>query len=183
MTAYPNRLLQRITAPAAEPLSLSETKLYLRVDASDEDSLISNFISAARQVAEDYINISFINQSWKIGLDDYANFEVILPRGPVNSITSVKSITKTGVETTISSTSYHLNAASDRLCFDALVTGHRVEIVYATGFGADASDVPEALRQALLAHVAALYEMRGEGSVALPEQTKSIYTAYKTIKV
>src|SRR5688500_13257611 len=34
-----NRLLSRITAPAAEPLTLSETNSYLRVDHTDEDSL------------------------------------------------------------------------------------------------------------------------------------------------
>ena len=44
--------LQLVTPPAEEPVSLSDAKLHLRVDFTDDDALILAFIVAARQHSE-----------------------------------------------------------------------------------------------------------------------------------
>ncbi|MEQ1790660.1 MAG: head-tail connector protein, partial [Rickettsiales bacterium] len=60
------RLLERISAPATEPITLAEAKLYLRVDSSSEDNLITDLIVAARMSAEAWLKNSLISQSWKL---------------------------------------------------------------------------------------------------------------------
>jgi len=40
------------TAPASEPITLAEAKLYLRVDTTADDALITALITAARETVE-----------------------------------------------------------------------------------------------------------------------------------
>lgn len=49
--------------PVAEPLSLDETKLHLRVDHDFEDTLIESMIQAAREYCEQFARRSFITQT------------------------------------------------------------------------------------------------------------------------
>jgi len=179
MSEFSSRLLQLQSAPSVEPLILAETKLFLRVDGSTEDTLITDLIVAARQLAEEYLRRSLVQQSWKLVFDDAAPVETLLPRRPIISITSVTSIARDGTQTTIDSDIYYLNAAKDSLVFDAQVTGHQVEVIYAAGYG-NAADVPGAIRQGLLNHVAALYDGRVFGR-EIPGITRALYDSYREV--
>ena len=55
--------LTLITAPALEPITLSEAKLHLRVEHSVDDTLISVFITAARERASSAIQHFFLRNS------------------------------------------------------------------------------------------------------------------------
>jgi uncharacterized phiE125 gp8 family phage protein len=59
------------TAPSVEPLSLAEGKLFLRVDASDDDALISALIKTARRFVENYTGKALITQAWTLWLDRF----------------------------------------------------------------------------------------------------------------
>ena len=52
------------TAPAVEPISLAEAKAHLRLDASDEDALLTALITAARMFVERTLGVALITQSW-----------------------------------------------------------------------------------------------------------------------
>lgn len=178
-----SRLLARITAPAGEPLSLSETKLYLRVDHDDEDTLISDLIVAARMTAEDWLRRSLMSQAWKLVYDDYLPEIVQLPMGPVNDITSVTVLNRDATSQSVSSSTYYLNAAMNCLIFDSPVLGFMVELAYTTGYG-DADVVPAPIKQGLLSHIAALYDNRGEdGAMTLPEQTLRLYMPFREVRL
>ena len=51
MRAFLLSLLWLLAGPALEPLTLDETRLWLRLDASDEDQLVVALIRAARASA------------------------------------------------------------------------------------------------------------------------------------
>ena len=176
-----SHLLERRVEPGSEPLSLAEAKLFLRVDGSSEDSLITDMIAAVREAAEEYLRKSLITQSWAVTYDDYAPACTPLPKGPVQSVESVKSLTRAGTETTVDSDIYHLNAARDRLHFDSIVMGHEVEIVYEAGYG-DANDVPGAIRQGMLGHLAALYDNRIEG-IKIPASSIELYKPHRQVRI
>jgi uncharacterized phiE125 gp8 family phage protein len=179
MTGYKARRVVRSADPASEPISLSEAKTFLRIDGTDEDALITEMISAARIAAEEQTGKSLISQSWQVMYDDCPPPVVPLAHGPVQSVTSVKSIAENVSETVIAATSYHLNALQE-LVFESVPSGHQIVIEYVAGFGA-ASDVPANLVQGVLLHVANLYEHRD--SMTPPLASMLHYSAHREVRL
>jgi len=178
-----NRFLQRITDPASEPLTLSDTKLYLRVDNTDDDTLITNLITAARMIAENWLRRSLITQSWKLAYDLGIPESIWLPMGPVTSLTSVVLVNMDSTTQTIDSSTYWLNAAQNALIMFGCLIGFRIEITYTAGY-ADADNVPMPIKQGMLAHIAAMYDNRGDaGDDVLPAQSVGLYTPYREIRL
>jgi hypothetical protein len=122
--------LKLVTAPAAEPVTLNEVKAYLRIDGSDEDTMLTTFISVARQSIEDYLNRKMITQTWDLWLDNFGSelmFDSLIPDGvtdgklseylkvdraidipiyPLQSVTYLKTYDDAGTDTTMSSGDY-----------------------------------------------------------------------------
>jgi hypothetical protein len=55
----------------AEPVTLAEAKLHLRIDNTDDDDLISALITTARRWAEDYCDRTFIVSFYTLSLDSF----------------------------------------------------------------------------------------------------------------
>jgi uncharacterized phiE125 gp8 family phage protein len=72
-----------------EPVNPTEAKNWLKIDVTDDDDLITELITAARQQCEHYVKMSFITRTVKARvLNDQNNIE--LPYGPVVSVSQVK---------------------------------------------------------------------------------------------
>lgn len=183
MTTFPDRLLTQAAAPAIEPVTLAETKLFLRVDSADEDALITSLIAAARMAAEEYTRRSFITQSWKLAMGGGTPSAVRLPRGPVQSVASVTAYDQAGGATVISSGVYRLDASKELLVFDSLIAAWQVEVVYVAGYGAAAATVPQPLRQGMLGHIAQLYDRRGDAQWPLPMDVTALYAPFREVGV
>lgn len=162
-------------------MSLTDTKLFLRVDGDTENALISRCITAARRAAELHTRRSFLTQSWKLAFDDYAPARVTLLRGPVQAIVSVKLIARDATETLVSSSTYYLSGGKDTVIFNTPLLGNVVEVTYSAGYG-DAAALPEELKQGMLAHIAALYEQR-TGLAPLPPASIMLYEPYRVVRV
>jgi len=70
------------TAPAVEPVTLTEAKQHLRVDIDDDDTYIEALIVAARQYAEEYLDRALISQQLAMRMDTFP-YEFELPRPPM----------------------------------------------------------------------------------------------------
>lgn len=168
----------RTAAPGTEPIALSDAKAFLRVSGSNDDTLITRLIVTAREAAESFLQRSLITQSWKLSYDDYAPSCIMLPRGPVQSITSVTMIALDGSQTTVASGNYRLNAGKEILIMDSPLVSYIVEVVYVTGYGSSAATVPSPIVQGMYAHIAEMYEKRVDG-MPISTATKNLYQPYR----
>ena len=131
-----------VTAPTAEPLSLAEAKLHLRVDGTADDTLIPPRISSARQYVEDFTGRDLVDQSHKLLLDAFPSW-VELPGSPLVSVTSVTYIDENGATQTAAASLYDVDITTEpgtlRLAFDQTwpstrSTPNAVTINYDTGY-------------------------------------------------
>lgn len=169
--------LKLITPPAAEPVTLAEAKVQCRVDAdiTTDDALLTGLIAAAREACEHELGRALIDQEWERTLDVFPCSGIALGMPPVSAIGSITYLDADGAEQVMDSSAYTLDSASDSEAFalpaagtDWPTTGdylNAVRVRFTCGFGADAADVPQAIRAWILLKVAALY-VGGEGADA-----------------
>jgi hypothetical protein len=74
--------LQLVSGPTSEPLTLEDAKQHLRVDFTEDDSLILSLISAAREVVEGKLRRSVFSQQWQMTLDQFPYTTQILTHSP-----------------------------------------------------------------------------------------------------
>ena len=81
----------------AEPITLVEAKLHLRVDISEDDSLITSLIVSARELCEAW-TWRKVSTGTLIQFCDFfpANGIIIIDRPPLASVTSIEYIDTNG---------------------------------------------------------------------------------------
>lgn len=168
------------TAPAIEPITLNELKLFARIDGTDEDILLTQFISAARQAAEEYLRRALITQTIRASLDFWPDNGLLeLPRPPLQSITQIATRTEAGVLTVFTSTYYYAVTESDpgyvqiKQDYEYPVNYERdkagIIVDYVAGYGDRSQDVPAQIRMALMLWATSIYENRVVSSDPPPE--------------
>lgn len=181
-----------ITPPASEPISLAEAKLFLRVDHTAEDSVITMLIVAAREAVEAACGRAMINRRVRESLDIWRRDAVngaVLGVGPVTSVVAVRLLADNGAQSVIDPERYRLEGAGDRprLVFATglpatLRSAGGIEIEYEAGFAAAPAEVPVALRIAALQVIANLYEAR-QGGTALPEGARALAKPFAPLRL
>ncbi len=122
-----------------------------------------------------------------------------LPIAPLQSVTSIKTFSSDNTETTYDSSNYFLDTTSvlgriirnsGSLWPTALRTRNAIEIVYVTGYGASATAVPGALKQAVLQLAGHWYENRefvkeqsDMNQAATPMHVQRIINQWKVMKL
>lgn len=106
------------TAPTEEPVSLDEAKLHLRVDHTEEDTLIAQCIAAAARWAEDRAGVSLTTRVLQLALDafpipgDRGYPAILLPAPPIDEAedVTVTYVDSAGANQTLSAADYVLDA-------------------------------------------------------------------------
>ncbi len=185
-------------APAAEPISLAEAKAHLRVDADDEDALLSSLIVTARAFVEKALARALITQDWSLYLDNWPRGGTIaLPIAPVQEVTAVRVYDSGDMPTDVDEESYSADTVSDpaRLLLSAgglqmlparLLNPY--EVAFTAGYGDEADDVPEPIRHALKLLIAHWFENRepvvlGEAPQEVPATVASLLLPYRRVRL
>lgn len=181
-----NYFLEVLTPPTTTPISLSEAKEYLKIASSltADDAVITNIIESAIEVAEKFINQSFIHRTYKITLDDVSSCKIILPRPPISAINSVKAISNSGTETIIDSSLYKISADKKSLELQTFIN-NKIEIEYIAGFSANSDDIPADIKQAILCLIADIYESKipNDNSPIFGQRAEKILQRYREVRV
>jgi uncharacterized phiE125 gp8 family phage protein len=157
-------------APLAEPVSLAEAKLQVRVSHNTEDALLTSYILTARRLCEQIARRTFMEREYTGQLDDWPlDGEIVLPYPPLVSVDAITYTDDDSTVHTLDSALYAVDTHSD----DGRIVLRRgsqwptarlddvgaIEIVWTAGYE-DADDVPEEYKQAILLLVGHFYENR-----------------------
>jgi len=196
------------TAQTDNAITLAELKAYLKVDSSDDDTVLGIIKQAVDSWAKEYTGRTLCTTTYQLFIDDladqniplqegiydgvdmnYAKNHIILPFSPVASISHVKYYSDDDTATTWATTNYRLDNASvpSRFCLKRNIsypTGLRptngFEIQYVAGYGG-ASNVPQQIKQACLLYGTYLFEHRGDSmqSIKAPLSATQLLTPYR----
>jgi uncharacterized phiE125 gp8 family phage protein len=165
-----NRVFSITSGPAVEPVTTDEVKLFARIDGSEEDSLISSFITAVRGAIEQYTWRALIEQSWRMSIDWWPGIEVELPRAPLLSVDGVYTVDEEDTRTEYDADNYYVmtvaepgklvikDGATPPTNEDRQVGGFQID--FTCGYGSVATLVPEQLKLAIKMWATVVYETR-----------------------
>lgn len=167
--------LTRTVAPAVTPVSLSETKLACRIDASVDDALVTAYLNSAVEQLEGtakgdkgILGRALLTQTWQLHLDDFPAGDCFtLPKPPLQSVTSIQYYATDGTLTTLSTDVYQVDTVAEpaRVMLKLGQTWPTVElqrlnavvVTFVAGYG-NASAVPESLKAAIYLLVQKAYD-------------------------
>lgn len=169
--------LSLVTGPTVWPVTEDEIKANALIDIDDGDTWVESRIKSATQLCEVFLKRSFCTTSWRLSLDRFPN-EFYLPRPPLISVASIKYLDLDGVQQTLASNQYTVDAYSEpgRItpAYNVSWPTHRdhtnsIEVLYSAGYGAAAA-VPQSIKDAIIFTVTQWHENRGdEGDKTLTE--------------
>lgn len=186
-----------LTGPAAEPVTLAEAKLFLRVEHDDEDDLIEALIAGSRIHVEAQTHRALITQTWRLVRDTWPdNGRLGVLPVPLASLVAARTYDAAGTAHTFDTAVFTLDKASAPALLSfapgALPVPGRtvagIEVDVTVGYGTTAASVPEPLRQAIRLLTAHWYENRGlvaagGGAAVLPASVAALIAPYRVLSL
>lgn len=181
--------LTLITQPVSFPVTLAEAKAHCRVEDAAEDATLVGLVAAATDYVEQYTGKAIVSQTWRLTLDKFSD-SILLPKNPIQSVSSVKYYDAIGDIQTLSTEYYTADTASDPAWIvlnadqtwpDTFDGVNAVRIEFVAGY----TTVPPPIKHAILMLVAQWYDHRAAVSdkamVAVPHAVEALLTNYRNL--
>ena len=154
--------LSLATAPTSEPITLAEAKKHCEIGAevNHHDEHLERLIQAARVYVENFTGRQICTATWDLYADSWPadSLAIYLPKGPIQSVSSITYVDENGATQTWSSANYTLSSSREpavvRLAYQATWPAYRfqpdsIRVRFVAGYGAAAA-VPMGIKQAVL---------------------------------
>lgn len=184
------------TGPATTAISLAEAKAFLRVDSDydDDDAYITSLIGVATNVVEQFTRRRLITQTYNIYYDEFPPY-MDLQVGNVASVTHVKYYDTDNTLQTLDTSEYDVDIrvkpgriyqAEDGNFPNTYERANSVEVEFVVGSAA--SDVEDAIKQAMYIVIGRYYENRqdvvmGTQVNELPLMVEHLLTPYRLLEL
>lgn len=188
-------MLKVITAPAFEPVSLSEAKNHLKVDNDADDALITLYITAAREHCEDYLNMALPIATFEQSFDRFPvthrarthlgpvnRTEFELWRSPLIAVSQVTYRDNSGDDQTLAAGVYVVDnyrqppvvALAENASWPVVSNEPGVIKVRFTAGFATAAAIPATAKIAILLMVADWYDNREDAYSSIPKTSQRV---------
>lgn len=163
------------TAPTTIPLTVAEAKLQLNVTSTADDALIESLIRSATLLLENRTNRCFITQTRQLKMRTFLDQryvrdrEIIPPRSPLKSVSTVSFLDSDGTTTTLPSSDYRVSTGDmpGRISEEYSATwpptrnvANDVTVTYVAGHSTVTTGVPQHVKHALRMVVGHWYRNR-----------------------
>jgi uncharacterized phiE125 gp8 family phage protein len=158
-------------AAVTEPVTLDQARNHLRLDTfedvHEDDDLVNNLITAARQWCEQYTGQALGEYEVTAVADDFPSGKIYLPLGPVLSVASLFYYNTSGNAVEWAASNYDFDEFDDSLVlspgksYPTVESGRNnaVIVTYTAGYNED-NPMPKPIYQAMLLIIGHLYEHR-----------------------
>lgn len=193
--------LELVEAATTQVVTTPELKSQLRIDNSDEDTLLNTYISAATQMAENYCNRHFITAKYKLWFKELpSKFSLYYPDCKFNlngenkdgmyrlvdggATDSYVYFSESSWYSDISQNPVIVNikeAPTQAINFEDIIGGQQAPYYFQfqTGIGDSASDIPDAIKQAIKLIASDMYYFREDRKRAFPMASEILLQPYK----
>ena len=208
-----------VTGESVDVVTTAQIKSNLRISSSDSthDTQIEICRDASISVAKEYLQKSLMQRTLKLSLDnipfsdsvlpntegittgpflEYRQRSVNLPFSPLVSVTHVKTFDDSDNATTMASSRYFVDTASDygRVVLrtgetwdDMLRVANAIEITYVAGYGSVATSVPAGIRQGIIVLSSHFFEnpemvIKGQNISVIPTLVNSLWKPFRNIR-
>lgn len=99
--------LLRTTHPTTTVLATSDVKTHLNIDIGDDDAYLGELVKSAESYCEDNTGRQFLTATYTLTMDEFPTWELVLPRPPLQSISSITYVASSdGSTLTLGSSAY-----------------------------------------------------------------------------
>ena len=170
------------TNSATDVLSTADAKAWMKVETSDDDSLITSLVASIIDMVEQSFSFQLVEKTVTAEWESFGQ-RVDMPLFPVQSVSSVKTINHEGTETTLTAgDDYYLQG--DTLVFNSLYAYEnpfermRLKVIYVAGYTSIPNGITLGIKKAVLSSYEDRQDLVEGGVSELPNGSKSHFKKY-----